>query len=79
MAVDYIIGAKLTRLICVYLPHSSKPGAAQILDDCYHEIYILLESAFAKSMAIISGINFNSSLDGTSRGLCSQSLVDGYT
>ena len=53
MAVDCIIGAKLTRFICVYLFHSSKPGAAQILDGCYYQIYNYFESALAKSMVII--------------------------
>ena len=50
MAIECIIGSKLTRLICINL----------------------------QSMAIIIGIYFKSSSDGTSRGLRLQSLVDEY-
>ena len=45
MADDCMIGETLTRLISIYFPHSSKPGAAQLLDDCYHQLFSLLDAA----------------------------------
>ena len=63
MAVDCMISEKLTRLISIYFPHSSKPGAAQLLDDCYHQLYSLLDAALTTGMAILIGGDFNSSLD----------------
>ena len=78
MAVDCMIGEKLTRLISIYFPHSSKPGAAQLLDDCYHHLYSLFDAGLTTGMAILIGGDFNSTLDCSSREMRLRSLIDGY-
>ena len=56
-----------------------KPGAAQVLNDCYHQIYNHPESALAKTMAIVIGGDLVSSFEATSRGVRLQSFDDRYS
>ena len=77
LAIDICIAGKLTRLINVYFPHSGLPVA--VLDECYHQVFALIEDALSKHIAIVIGGDFNSTLDDSSRGMQLQELVDSFS
>ena len=58
MAVDVVVCSKLTRLISVYFPHSNL--APQLLDECYAQIFALIEDAMAKHLAFVVDGDFKS-------------------
>ena len=76
MAIDVVIFSKLTRLISVYFPHSNL--APQFLDECYAQVFALIEDVMAKHLAFVVGGDFNSTLDDGPRGLQLQELIDGF-
>ena len=73
MAVDVMISRKLTRLIFIYFPYSGL--SPQLLNDCYQQVFALIEDAVAKHLGIIVGGDLNSCLDSSPRGLLLHELV----
>ena len=59
----------------MYFPLSNL--TPQLLDECYAQVFALIEDAMAKHLAFVVGGDFNSMLDDGPRGLQLRELADG--